>query len=367
MSHTYHFPRQILWLAVIAVLLYGPSHCFADREDLLSLVRAGHRSARESIRSFSAAVTVEINFLNEPTPKSIVLTGHYWRSLDIVRIQQNVQGEGTEDYLVKNSEIQQVGRGIDPQRRQVHYAAARRPAREILSNIDVWSLMMIDFLGPNGGRYDYDRFLEFAKESPKVTREMKDGHNCIRVELIYMAGGERHATMWHDVDHNYLVWKEISSPKDHSSSFESEILEFSESLPGVFIPMKCRRQSLRGSKRASHEMVTLTNVEVNKPIPASVFQLPAIPSGTILEDRIQHSRYPIDTSWRPLGPSTPIPEKTTIVSSDRPASDYHSQSTTEPIPFSRWLILTSLLVLVIACAGLLYRQLRLRGRLQRPN
>lgn len=363
MRNNYRSARHAFWLASLGVLLYWPVPCSADQTDLLALVRAGHRSAREAIQSFSATVTDEITFTKDPV---IVITGHYWRSLDIVRIQEK-QGEGTDDYLVKDSEILQVGRGTDPQRGQVRYAAGRRAATEILCAVDVWSLMMIDFVGPNGGRYDFDRFLEFAKDTLKAKREMKDGRNCIRVNLSYVSGNEQNATLWLDVDRNYLVWKKTLTSKGSSDPFESEILEFSEPLPGVFVPIKCRRQSFRGGERNSLEIITLSDVQVNKPIPKSVFQLPAIPLGTILDDRIQRTSYPIDERWRPIGPAKSFVQQAVAGDSESKDSGYHSQSTSEPMPFSRWLILASLFALVIPCTCLLYRQYRLHRRLQRPN
>jgi hypothetical protein len=356
--------KYTICLAGLGALLYWATDSTAEQPELLSIVRAGHRSARESIRTYSATVTVEVTFSKQPT---MVLTGRYWRSLDLVRVLEK-EGKGTDDYLVKDSEIHQVGQGADPKSGRVHYAATRRSATQILCVLDVWNRMMIDFIGPNnGGRYDFDRFLEFAKEAPKAVREKSGGHNCIRVDLSYMAGSEQKATLWFDMDHNYLIRKKTVGPKGSSSSYESEIIEFAEPEPGVFIPIKCRGRGFNDGAPTSIEETTLTDVKVNKPIPNTVFQLPAIPSGTILDDRIERKRYPIDSNWHPIGPATQLAEVIENSKSERQASDYHAQSTSEPVPFSRWLIITSLFVLVIASSFLVYRRLRLRGGLQRPN
>lgn len=357
--------NHAFWPTGLSLLLFLPAPCSAEQSDLLSLVRAGHRAARQSIRSFSAAVTHEVTFADK---RSIVITGRYWRSLDVVRVQEK-QGAGTEDYLLRDAEIRQVGQGAGSKRGGVHYSASRRASVETLCLVDVWTLMMIDSPGPNGGHYDFDRFLEFAKETPQARREKKDGHDCIRLSLTIVStkGLEENVTRWHDVDRNHLAWKETVTDKGSPDLFESEILEFSEPLPGVFIPMKCRRQVTREGERVHFEEVTLSEVQVNKPIPNSVFELPAIPSGTILNDKIKRTRYPIDANWRPIGPASPHPQLVMPAPSDGPASDYHSQSTTEPVPFSRGLTSVSLAILVAACTFLLYRRYRLRARLQKPN
>jgi hypothetical protein len=229
--------------------------------------------------------------------------------------------------------------------------------------------MMIDSPGPDGGHYDFDRFLEFAKDPPQVKRERRDGRDCIRLDLTSVStkGLVQELTQWHDVDRNYLIWKKSLTYKGSSDRFDSEILEFAEPAPGIFVPLKCRRQGSNGSGQTSLEIVTLSNVQVNKPIPKSIFQLSRIPAGTILNDRIQGTRYPIDENWQPIGPGSPLLMTPVPAQSEGPEGDYRSQSSSESVPLSRWVMSASLLVLVAACAGLLYRQYRSQKHLQPPT
>jgi hypothetical protein len=107
-------------------MLFGARYCPADQEDLLTLVRAGHRAARQSIHSFAATITEEVAFPDKP---KLVLSGKYWRSFDVVRLQEKV-GRGWEDYLLKDSELRQVGRGTDLKTGQEQYGAARKAGKQ---------------------------------------------------------------------------------------------------------------------------------------------------------------------------------------------------------------------------------------------
>jgi hypothetical protein len=363
-------PRWI-WYAVgfgcLGIMLAWPRHGRADQSTLLTVVREGHRAARQSILSFSATVTDKITHSKRG---EFMVAAEYWRSSDTVHIRQKKDG-GTSDMLLKDGEIRQVGRTVDSHspRQQVEYLAYRRAAVEALADCDVWERMMIDSGGPNGGRYDFDHFLEFAQRPPQASRVRDDGHDCIRLTLsiVSTTGVVQHVTLWHDVDHNYLVWKTVVTHEKSTHRSERKILEFAEPVPGVFVPTKCRAEWYRGGELISHEEITLSDVKVNEPVSASDLALPAIPAGTILNDRIRGTSYPINENWEAIGPSKPLQLLTVPGKSESAPSDYHSQSTSEAKPLSRLLVPVSLFVLVAACAGLIYRHYRRHGGLRRAN
>lgn len=360
MMSAYRFPL-VLAILTCLTLLVGTFHCHAEDTDLLSVVRAGHRAARESIRTFSATVKDEFTFFPQ---KTITTTGKYWRSFDVVHIQEK-QRYGIEDYLLKDSEVRQVAKGNDVRSGKTQYRAGRRAGSETLSSIDVWSIMEIEHTGPSGERCDFDRFLEFAIEPPQVRREEIDGRECIQLKLstISTTGRKHHITFWHDVSHNYLIWKRVFAPDKEPVKIETEILEFLEPSPGVFVPVKCRQQSFRNGERTYLRELTLSDVQVNNPLPKSTLELPSLPRGTILDDHIQRTSYPIDANWLPIGPANPLPQLSLAGNSDDKGSGFRSQSVREPIALSRWLMLGSLIVLIIACAALIYRRYRLHGKL----
>lgn len=354
-----------LYVGCLGIMLSWPQNGAAGQQDLLSLVREGHRAARQSIHTFSATVTHKITFSNQMV---MTISAKYWRSFDTVHIQEK-QGGGTDDVLLKDGEIRQVGRPVNPRGESAGYLAARRSAVETLAQCDVWSLMRIDFAGPNGGHYDFDRFLEFAQGPPQVKRVKEGGRDCVRLTLsaVSTTGLVQHATLWHDVGHNYLVWKMAVTYENHSDRGETEILEFVEQVPGVFVPTKCRKAAYRDGQLNGHEEITLSDVEVNRPLPPGALQLPAIPAGTMLDDHISGTSYPINENWEAIGPASPLLQLTVPGKSEAERSDYHSQSTSEAKPVSSLILPASLLILVSACAYLIYRHYRVRTGLGRAN
>src|SRR5205823_2301527 len=78
----------------VCLLLFGGGAAAADED--LNMLRTAHRSARESIRTFSAKVTNEDVVPKDRSP----LESTYWRSLDTVRIQTRTSG-GSSHILVK--------------------------------------------------------------------------------------------------------------------------------------------------------------------------------------------------------------------------------------------------------------------------
>jgi hypothetical protein len=347
------------WFVGLCSILIVPDLCADEQADLLTVVRAGHRSARESIRTFSATVTDEVT---QPQ-KQVHTKGKYWRSLDVARAQQQHSGSSFEDYLLKGSEVRQVGRHRRKNGGQ-YYAAVRRPRTEMFCGFDPWLLMHLEFGGPGGRVHmDYDQFLDSAKERPRVSRDTAGGRESVRVEMSYDLpnGGESRVTIWHDVGRSYLVWKGTSTSSDESLRNEVEIVEFLESAPGVVFPVKRVVRSFRGSDLIGESTTTLSDVRINEPIPKDVFRLPTVPAGTILQDYVEGKQYPIDEDWRPAGPAKPLTRMVVANPSDKDDAGYTSPSTEEPASWTRWLLPGSLAILGLAGGFSLYRRYRARA------
>jgi hypothetical protein len=329
----------------------------ADEADLVTTVRAAHRSARESIRSLAATVTYEQTF----PKKELVATAKYWRSLGVVRVHEPVDA-GSNDYLLKDGEIRQVGYSGDRRGGPRSYVATRRPKTTTLCMCDPWTLMLIDFPGPNGGRYDYDHVLELAKRPAQAVRERRGGRDYVRVTITsdMVSGAEVTTALWHDVGYNYLVSRMEVIFSSSSDRGVAEIMEFTDFGQGVFVPTKYRRQMFHREKLVSGEDVTLSDVRVNEPIPKSVFQLPAIPAGTVLRNEFAGTRYPVNSGWQRIGAAETLPHA--FVAGKLPGEpvENRGQSTHEPRSWSLWLAPAPLVVLAVAGACLLYRRYRLQ-------
>lgn len=323
-------------------------------EELLTL----HRSAREAIQTFSCRVTVE---MVRPTPMDGI-QGQYWRSKDMVRVSSPGASGGSNEVLLKGSEIRALGRSPKDAAGKERWAAARLPKDGMLAICDAWRQMMIEFPGPEGGHMELDRLVTLARSTPKVSSKRSDGAKHLVLEMTMPQTGSNDAqvVMWFDSRRNYLVRKMDIDYVDSSIRATVEITEFAEFAGGIVIPMRCvRRQTIRDQE--VEDVTTLTEVRVNEPIAPSVFDLPSFPSGTIVKDTILGLEYPINSRWEKIGKAEPF-ARVTVGSPANPdtTSSVGTASTSEARSWTSWLMPISLAILV--SAGVLWIIRRRRNK-----
>lgn len=349
-------PSSSALLAAMAVATWHAPARAQGSGDLLDLARAGHRAACESIRTISATVVMDSVF---PTHAPWMRCA-YWRSAGMVRISNGDPKRAVDDYLMDGSEIRQLGRSAPDPRGRRGYVASRKPPSDFFCECDLEREMLFTIPGPNGGQYDLDQFLRFAKETPKASRSDLGGNECIRVRMAFdtTTGLATEVTLWFDLERNYLVRKlEASYPGDTSRG-EVEILEFLEAVPGVYVPVKCRRRSFRGRKLQQERVTTLEDLHVNGRIPRGIFDLPSVPAGTILKDWIKGESYAINQDWHRIGPATPLSRITSAGLADAGPAEYRTQSTSAARPLSSWILPLALVLAVGAGAACVYRRYR---------
>ncbi len=347
-------------IRVLALLIYSlvapllPRVQARDDNDLLSILRTGHGSVRESIRTFSAAISIEDGI---PDRKPSV-TGKYWRTSDSIRVHEDYTDGRTEDYLARDSQVRQVGRyPIGGSRHQ--YGAARKSLRDAFCRCDVWERMLLDLPSPRG-RDSLDELLGLSNRH-ECSRRRENGRDCIYLDLAYDDPdvGAVHLAAWFDVGFNYLVRKiSITFGKTGKGRAVLEILRFVEPLPEHFFPEQCRSRTYEGDELVSDMLVTLSDVRINDPIPPSVFRLPGVPSGTMLSDKVQGKQYRINEKWQRIGPESSATIGILPPTPDAEDVEYRTQTAEEPRSLTRWLIPASLAVLGVAGCGLLYRRYR---------
>lgn len=319
-----------------------------EEQELLTLVRAGHRSAQEAIHSLSCTVRVESGF---PTVQGAE-EGKYWRSFDRARIQQE-QPTGTVDYyyLIPDSELRTVTRNR-PGTGQPAWWAGRQVINYEPQSLDVWRHMYLEF----------DVLLPHANGTPRAKRERTEGRDCVRVTMnitVQVSGTEIQHTFWFDVGRNYLLWKRVDTVKQHRG--EQQILEFIEPQPGVFFPTKKVGKSFHGREQRGQDFFTLADVRINEPVAKGIFELPRVPRGTMCTDWIKKQRYPIDATWQQTSGSRAEPFELSVAPVSSPGQrGFSAPSTTESRSWTFWIAPASLAVLALAGAIWLYRRYRSR-------
>jgi hypothetical protein len=141
--------------------------------------------------------------------------------------------------------------------------------------------------------------------------------------------------------------------------FEAENLDFVEPQPGVFMPIRCVRRGREGD-HYNESVTSITDVQINRPIPDRVFQLPRVPSGTPLDDEVRGTKYTIDSEWQRIGKEEPIVTLRVAQPAEEEQSEYSSQSVSEPGSFTRWIIPLS--IVILAGAGVAWYIRRRRRR-----
>ncbi len=325
--------------------------------DLVGRVRDEHRAARESIRTLSATVTFERVY---PT-QGVSARAKYWRSGDVVRIQEGEEGAGTEDYLLKDGEIRQVGRAWAKGGLKV--SAVRRAASSPFAFCDAWREMMIEMNGPGLTRLSLDRFLEDADGPISADRVTLDGRPCVRLRFsqIHPMGVKYNITQWFDIGHNYLIRKAVAeNPASPPSRSVAEVTDFIEPEPGVVLPVRVKSDHYTDGELKQTRVVTLTDVVVNRPVKATAFALPAIPSGTELRDSITMRMGRVDSNWNWIGATKELPPPLIKLGSADPANPDAAPSTSEPPSTARLVLLVSATVIIIAAVVTVFACLRRR-------
>ncbi len=343
--------------ALLVLTALGLRGAASDNDALLDQVRAGHRAARQSVHTLSATYVVR-----ETLPSNNVMaSGKYWRSGDTVRIQDGNVGTSTEDCLLQKGQCRRVGQVWQEDGKR-QYFAVRQTEAQFFHWGDIGREMLIDLSDPDGRRCTYDRMLERLVATAKLKRERLRGHECVRIDAtdVTKGGHVKLITIWHDPDHNYLIRKLEVANQSSPDKDTAEIEDFAEPATGVFIPSKCRVDSYRGGKLSRSREAVLSDIAVNQPIPASVFTLPEIPPGTVLQDTVNGVMGPVGSDWKPQGAMKAMEQITLPPRSESAGVGGMQQTAREPWSTGQVVLIASVSVLAVCVVLLLIRGVRAR-------
>lgn len=355
-------PSLIRFTAGFFLCLFAVTAKAAD-DDLLQRVRDGHRAARESVRTLTASITFE---KTHPT-KGMVEQGRYWRSGDTAHIQTGREGAHLDDILVKAGEIRNLGRHWDVKKPSLSGIAIRHPGDRFVTFCDAWREMLIEQSPPAGG-LGLDRVLETADGPVRADEDKLDGNPCIRLRYTHLHGSrsKEAVSQWHDIGRNYLIRQIVSEYPESPISSRNvlRVTDFVEPSPGVVFPVRVQRDHYKNGELYETTVSTLTDVVINKPVPASALALPPVPQGTILKDYIENKEGPINSDWKPIGPMKPMAPRPVLPAERAPTAmpTETAQSAAEPVSFARWVIIGSIAVLLVTAMAAAARRIQLARR-----
>ena len=350
-----------LVLIFILPFIYLSNLFSSDNDELIDLVRSGHRSARQSIRTFQCEYLIKEKL---PT-NNVMASGKYLRTTEASLIQDGNVGKSTEDVLVKGGYAKRVGRMWQETGNVNHFAAIESETQFFCWG-DVWQRMLIDHSSPEGERCNYDVVLDRISKSAKVSKERVNGVDCIRIEIEEQTklGHRKVLKMWHDIGNNYFIRKmesyDASNPADKNIA---EIEEFMTPTQGLTFPLKCRVDTYRKGILVKGYDVLLANVTINQPIPTSVFVLPAIPTGTQLNDSLNGTIGTVGADWKPTGTMRRSP-KTTLAPQKAESNGIpevlSSQTSSEQWSITTYLLYASIAIFIGCVLVIGYRKVLTR-------
>lgn len=349
-------------LVVLAALALGVLVDVAGRAsspELLEEVSAGNKSALESIRTLSCRITV-VSSTAERGPMASS-TAEFWQSADSWRVHSPGSGQLIDmvkhDFTTRKLYKKMVGPGNEE---KIVFAIARAHPDESHLQFDAFGRGLLKLYGPDGRPLTLEKLLSREHTLAKVSRQPYQGRECVVIEMsIPMQDkNEGRFEIWFDPKVNYLACKlvgqgTVHAPKHMKVRSEAQVSRFVEVAPGIYFPAETEKKYYQDDKLSQHEVITFTEIQVNQPVPKSIFELPIPPNAKVL-DAIEDREYKVDSNGRAFGPERSLPKGSPL-----PAGSAQAETATEPASFASWILYG--LVCVLAIAGSAWYWRRLRG------
>lgn len=320
-------------------------------DDLLAMARVGNQSACESIRTFKCRITTT----RTPQGAKPHVTGQYWRSGDSIRIRSligNQYSDSVIDGMVTKS-LSRRGDGAAPQ--EVQFTVSEAIPGQRHAWCDAWFLGLLSFPGPNGTAHTFAELLRKRHKIIGVNRRTEQGNEFIVVRLSNDVG---EFAIWFDPQVNYLARKVVgiashSSPKPSTQRRESKVIRFREVAPTIYFPEEVECRFYSNESLNYMEVVKFSDVVVNEPLPAKIFEL-TIPPDARVFSTIEGVTYKVDANGKPVGPRDPLATIPPL-----PAGRSRPTVTAEEERgIVRWILWASLAILLVALPFWFYRKWR---------
>jgi hypothetical protein len=334
--------------------------------DLLQNLQRAHRSAVESIRTFSCRVESSSDPPSEPNAEE---NGQYWRSGNSFRIRRERQFHIDNqlvscrtDLLVRDGKSISLSYLSPPGRLGPAEASIERASCRY--HCDAWALALINFLVEENRYVPFQNFL--ASSSVRDARWIQEGGR----DLVCLEADREIASSltWFDPQVNYLVRKQvvhikpqIQTPLSRSNKFraEREVLEFREYAPGVFFPAVVEWRSYQNGKLHWTRRTRFLDVQVNRGLSPDMFQI-RFPPGIVVRDAIRGSVNRTDQKWQPTlvarneqGHVLQFSREPPLIA---PAGVTGTVTAREPVSWTWWILPASLLLLVLVAGIKAFRQ-----------
>jgi outer membrane lipoprotein-sorting protein len=331
------------------------------KQELLQFVLDAHRSARESIRTVSCNVEFSVTITPRTAAGSPIVqssSGKFWISKKAMRAEVN-EGGDVDDHFWENSVHSDTSRRpIQGQPAMAAGRAAYTHRHCLRCDPVIRGLLVLN----NPGTLDYmpfEELLNIASKAQKTERVTVNGTEFIVVHLVFDPVKNNTkgwtGTVYFDPRVNYLIRKVVYSHASGELNRTEEVVTFKDCQSGIFFP-----ESISSTSENSSGISKLSDIKVNEPLPKDIFQF-RYPDGVIMTDSINGTQYRVDAEGRAtstpnlLGHDTPPPAKNNV------ETEPGTETKTEPLSVSRYILPLSVCVLFISLFLVYIRRRRIRA------
>lgn len=300
-------------MAVVAVVSLA-SPAVAGPEELAKQMADGNRAAVAAVRSLSCGFSHEVVSESQPGQAGSkwlhLVSGQYWRSPDRIRLRTHhpTPQDFVRDRLIRDGKCWVLN----------SYTKTSGGTHALLSvepdlftpDGDVWEYALFHHWGGLAVRkFGYADLLAKASRVHAADRVNENGRELIHVRLA--AHGDEYE-FWFDPAMNYLIRKcshtATSEPSVRNNSRVFEVTQFAEPARGVFFPSVIEHKPTRNGQLDAVIRITLSDVQVNRDVPADTLRLPNI-AGMTCYDYSRNTDYAVDADGNRTGPESPTKVK----------------------------------------------------------
>jgi hypothetical protein len=350
-------PGNSIRISVFFAILLVPAALSAN-EALLDELRAGNHAALESIHTLYCRVHRSSPVsARGPIAES---SGEFWWSGGSRRVRSTVNGQ-LSDSVVHDFTQRSLAKSSNRNGQEdIRFFIKRAVPDEPHAQFDPWGGGLLKLCGPRGRPLTLEQLLTGPHVIDEVERVVEAGRELILVGLtIELSGGASgRFKIWFDPSVNYLARKLVGTTssmdsKASNSRRESEVLQFKEAAPTVYIPEIAETRFFQEETLVHHDVFRFTDIRVNQPLPPEIFEI-SVPPGARVIDSIQDQEYTLDARGNKIGDGRALAKFAPL-----PAGNVQGEATAEePKSMVRWLIPASLTVIGAAGALWLFRQWR---------
>ncbi len=323
--------------------------------DLLDEVRAGNRSALDSIGTLHCIVAKSAPVTPQgPVPKAIA---EYWSSGNLSRFR-TLLDHGSCDSVVGDTDARSVMRIRHASGKEdVQFTIGRMDPTAPHGPMDPWALGLLKLCGPKGWPRSLEDLLMNPHQLKSVDRKTEDGKDFIVValslELLPNEKGD--FEIWFDPRANYMASK-LTGTSAHGKALhrrESRVVSFKEVLPTIYFPERVETLYYHDDDLARQEVVEFSEIEINRPVSPDMFVI-AIPPNARVFDEFQGVEYHVDTQGNRIGAARSLASFPPL----QPGAEQPGPTLEEEGSWSRVIVLCSLGIFVIAGSLWFIRRMR---------